>query len=112
MDRKEKIWFLLVDGKKKGPYSALNLRWNPFVTPDTLVWREGFRNWIPLRNVSELKFIFEDSTEHSSYQPFKEKKTKILNDTLALDYHRDYTPLFFLLLLVLLVSYSIYRYYS
>lgn len=56
-----KVWFILIEGVKEGPYSISDLRRDPRVTPDTLVWRQGFKSWAPIRDVPELKAVFEDA---------------------------------------------------
>lgn len=56
----EKIWFVVIEGKRFGPYSFEQLKGMSFVTPDTLVWREGFAAPLPARDVPELRALFED----------------------------------------------------
>lgn len=56
----EKIWFILINGNREGPYSVDELKKDPRLTPDTLVWREGFEYWVPISQVPELKGIFEE----------------------------------------------------
>jgi hypothetical protein len=57
----KKIWFIDIDGKLSGPYSVAQLKNISHITPDTLVWREGFERSIPIRLVPELKELFEDA---------------------------------------------------
>ncbi len=48
-------WFYLVDGKQFGPVTAaefVRLCATGRVTPDTLVWRHGFVNWIPFSQLN------------------------------------------------------------
>lgn len=58
-----KIWFIWIDGMKEGPYNAIDLKRDPRITPDTLVWKEGFKEWKAIRHVGELKEIFKDKPE-------------------------------------------------
>ncbi len=109
----DKIWFIKIDSHEEGPFSLLDLRRHPSVTPDTLVWKEGFKEWIPIRKVKELKSVFEDAEEASP--PKENNKPKlgpILNqdEQLALDMRRLPPSLliWILLLLVALLSYLVY----
>lgn len=56
----KKIWYLDIRGQLEGPYTIRDLRRDKRITPDTLVWREGFAHSVPLRNVPELKEVFSD----------------------------------------------------
>jgi hypothetical protein len=59
----EKIWFIIIDGIKKGPFSFLDLKRNERITPDTLAWKEGFSSWRPIREIGELQDLFKDEPE-------------------------------------------------
>lgn len=56
----EKIWYVIIDGATLGPFTELELRRKMGITPDTLCWRDGFADWTPMRDVPELKKVFED----------------------------------------------------
>lgn len=56
----EKIWYILMDGKKEGPYSIFDLMEETRLSPDTLVWKEGFEDWVSLKEVPELQSLFEE----------------------------------------------------
>lgn len=58
-----KEWFISIDGKQEGPFTALELKRHPFVTPDTLVWRQGLPSWIAIRYIPELKEVFKDEPD-------------------------------------------------
>jgi uncharacterized protein (TIGR00266 family) len=51
------IWYIAVNGQQQGPFSQaqiiLGLQ-NGTYTPVTMVWRQGFANWIPIAQVGEL----------------------------------------------------------
>lgn len=55
-----KEWFIWLQGKQEGPYSIVDLKADSRLSPDTLVWKEGFKTWVPIRRVPELKDIFKD----------------------------------------------------
>lgn len=59
-------WYILWEGKKEGPYSCSELKADLRVTPDTLVWRKGFKEWVPARTVKELQVLFEDPQDLSA----------------------------------------------
>ncbi len=64
-----KEWYILLEGQREGPFSPSELRSDPRVNPDTLVWKEGLQAWQPIRSVQELKDLFKDSTELHSPSP-------------------------------------------
>lgn len=105
-----RIWYIKVDDQKKGPYSIQELKFHPRMTPDTLVWKEGFKNWIPARKVAELKSLFEDSEEIAELQdPFKIRKASADNSTLALE--GSNLPFLFYVLVILLII-LVYLFYK
>ena len=59
----EAQWFIKIDGQKEGPYSELDLKRHLELTPDTLVWKPGWKEWKPIRDVPELKHLFHDEEE-------------------------------------------------
>ena len=46
--------------EQKGPYGIDQLK-SFGLKPDTLVWREGFDDWKPAKNVGELQFVLMSS---------------------------------------------------
>lgn len=58
-----KIWYIEISGKTEGPWSVKDLKRDRRITPDTLVWKEGFTKWVPIRDVPELKIVFADDTK-------------------------------------------------
>lgn len=105
----DKIWYIEITGKKEGPFSILELRRDERVTPDTLVWKEGFKKWIPIREVPELKVVFEDSEEKIPLIPKIDLKLKA-DDEIALDL-KDNNPhyIYWFLLALLVVLYALYQ---
>lgn len=82
----EKIWFIKIDNRKFGPYSPSDLKRDKRVTPDTLVWREGFADWVPMRFVEELNSVFEDDASGVKAVIPKDELGK---DEIALDYSAE-----------------------
>jgi hypothetical protein len=54
-----KCWYYLVNGSTKGPFALEELRRQPYFTLDSLVWKEGFSDWRPAREVKEIRELFE-----------------------------------------------------
>lgn len=106
----EKVWYILIDGKKEGPFSLPELKRHFRVTPDTLAWKEGFKEWVPIRHILELRDIFKDEE-----QPLSENEEEIKGkavemtpaETLAM--RSDPPSFYFWLIIALLVlSYALY----
>lgn len=57
-DRLNQKWWILVRQKKEGPYTKSELGRHPFFNPETLVWKEGFDEWIKAKYVPELLDLF------------------------------------------------------
>lgn len=50
-------WYLAINGQQQGPFSQTRIQQglaSGLYTPDTLVWRQGFANWIAMGQVPEL----------------------------------------------------------
>ena len=62
-----KIWYINVEGREEGPYSFLDLKRDPRLTPDLLVRRNDWpkNQWIPIRNVKELQDLFKDDEDET-----------------------------------------------
>ncbi len=101
------IWFVDIKGVVEGPFSKEELMLDPRITPDTLVWREGFESWVPARDVIELSGLFEKNPEQESEEleenneADEEESIPVLDDELVLDYGEE--PPHFILWLILVV---------
>lgn len=96
----ERIWFIQINGVQEGPFSALQLRYDSRVNPDTLVWKKGWKAWVPLREVPELNIIFED--EEPLVEPKKNIFQKMGKEELAISIQRD-PPLLFWVIIILII---------
>lgn len=110
-----KEWFILVDGKQEGPYSFEDLKYDSRLTPDTLVWKEGFEQWVAIRHVPELKKIFKNEAAGVPIQDLIKLKTPQSKPeqegTLTLQ--TDPTPfLFWLIIAILIILYFILQFYK
>lgn len=105
-----------MEGSREGPFTLEELRHDSRVTPDTLVWKEGFPRWIPIRKIPELKELFVDpvSQEELSEEEEEKKKTDFLqnkgNDELAIDIDNEPpTLLFWIIVVAMLFAYMMYK---
>lgn len=102
-----KEWFILIDNVKEGPYSTEDLRADRRLTPDTLVWKQGFETWVPVRSVPELKSLFEErKSEPEEEEPAIPSLPK--NDTLAISME---PPYFWILIALIVVAYVLYEFF-
>lgn len=103
----DKIWYILIKGIKEGPYSVDQLRCDTRITPDTWVWREGFEEWVPAREVEELQIIFKDEEQEEENTNINQPSNEIVeDDVIALQ--RDPSFNFLWLILVLILLYVLY----
>lgn len=102
MNRMKKIWFIDINGKREGPYSIFDLKRDLRITPDTLVWREGFTKWKKMRDVLELKEVFAD--EKSKDKDLNDKGCLITTprEEIILDLRKEPPYLFWMLIIILL----------
>lgn len=102
----EKIWYIKVNGKPEGPFSILDLKRDWRITPDTLVWREGFEKWVPIRNVVELREVFKDEGDDLNDEKEKIRFPKTANkDEIALDMRSDPPNFSWALIFLLILIY-------
>jgi hypothetical protein len=100
----DKIWYIKILGNREGPYSIMDLRRDRRITPDTLVWRQGFDRWQRIRYVPELQAVFDDPVPENGTEE-KMKFSKIPDDDeIVLDFQgKDpHRWLWFLLIGILL----------
>lgn len=51
-------WYVAINGQQQGPFSQAQIQQGLAAgayTPDTLVWRQGFANWLAIAQVPELQ---------------------------------------------------------
>lgn len=102
----ERCWYLLIQGKREGPYTIEQLKKHPNLTPLTLVWKKGFAKWVPLGSVQELSFIVEKKPKHPYIQKphFKEvpKEVEVLTKPPSHFHPKPTHWLIFILILIVL----------
>lgn len=105
-----KEWFILIKGKKEGPFTPEELKRDPRVTPDTLVWKKGFADWIPIRNVAELQDLFEDTPPKKEEETAEQPEIDLGPYQMVLAVQRDPPHLIIWLILATLIM--IYVFYN
>lgn len=107
-----KIWYIEIDGKLEGPYSVRDLKCDIRVSPDTLAWKKGFAKAVPIRNIPELKTLFQDEApieespgEKRSFPDFAALKG---DQEVALDMRMEPFKWWILILLVLAILFFSY----
>jgi hypothetical protein len=106
-------WFILIDSKKEGPFSLQELKEDKRITPDTLVWKEGFKDWIAIRFVSELEDVFKDeNVVKSPDEKIPESiSTDLMQEQAALTLQQDPSQMIlWILILILLLIYLLYQF--
>lgn len=108
-----KEWYIILENCQEGPYSLQNLKGDYRFTPDTLVWKKGFKEWTPARLVSEMQWVFKDDPESRPLHQ-KPKKNGLEPDlgqdqaTLALQ-QDPYQIYLWILLFLLILFYTLYQ---
>lgn len=105
-----KEWFIWVLGKHEGPYSIDDLKADSRLTPDTLVWKEGFKAWLPIRQVPELKEIFKD--QRKKPQPIHDefKPKPLFSEEEAITIQQDPFQFYLWVLVVILIIIYLFFY--
>ncbi len=108
----EKKWYVILNGATLGPFSFLELRAKLDVTPDTLCWREGFKEWTPIRDVPELKDLFKDPVPLHQEEE-EEVKSGIPNGEIAMDVQDPNFNLWFwwLFIAAIILIYLLFKLY-
>lgn len=109
-------WFIIIDNQQTGPLRLIDLKNNPRFTPDTLVWKKGFKEWTKARFVPDMKILFKDDPKNSP--PPEIEKDKNVNQNLGQDnlatltLHQDPYQFILWLLLALIFIFYLLFYYS
>ncbi|MBA3817076.1 MAG: DUF4339 domain-containing protein [Parachlamydiaceae bacterium] len=110
----KKIWFIVLKEKKEGPFSIIELKRDIRITPDTLVWKEGFSNWKKMREVEELKEVFSDENENpKKTDDLIDKPCLIITpqDEIILDLQKEPPYLLWILIVLLLLLYVTFQFF-
>lgn len=106
----EYLWYILLNEKQYGPYTFKELKGIGSITPDTLCWREGMKEWLPIRNVPELKDLFKDDQTPPSVMDELPGITPAEDLTLTIP---QAEPPYYLLLILLMIMivYALFQIY-
>lgn len=114
----EKEWFIFIENQPEGPYNLIDLKQDHRFTPDTLVWKKGFAEWIPARFIAELQDVFKDESTHEAANEPDKNNDRINSDLgqqdqLTLILHEDPHQFFlWVLILLIMVFYTLYQFYK
>lgn len=113
----EKEWFIFVENQPAGPYDLIQLKNDYRFTPDTLVWKKGFAEWVAARFVPELQDVFKD--ESTSPTTPEDLESKGLEPDLGqqnqatLTMQQDpYLLFLWILVFLLIILYTYYQFYK
>lgn len=78
-----------------------------------MVWKEGFPSWKKVRDVSELKEVFEEDSEIGEEQEsqLEESKKKVVQEELVLDIRQEPPYILWILLVLISLIYVIIQLY-
>ena len=60
-------FFVILNNQQQGPYTIAQLA-EMGISSETLVWKEGMKDWQPAWTVSELRYILNENTKTEEYQ--------------------------------------------
>lgn len=60
-------FFVILNNQQEGPYTIAQLA-EKGISSETLVWKEGMKDWQPAWTVSELRYILNENTKTEEYQ--------------------------------------------
>ncbi len=84
----EKVWFFFQGTQHKGPLTVGELRQlfdDGVLKNDSLVWREGLKEWDPLNKIDELKIYFSDAQTPPNVQGYPSTNLTELTELTDLD---------------------------
>lgn len=70
-------WFFHVNGKQEGPLDVVSARDFAIHHPQALAWREGYAQWIPVKNIPELSETAVPSSSLPPTSPFTQAADEI-----------------------------------
>lgn len=109
----EMQWFIILNHKAEGPFVIAELLKMKSITPDTLAWREGMDEWKPIRDIPELKCLFDDMIEEpEEIDEIKNGSQSGLAEGLAITLPQADPPwLFWLIFIIILMIYGILQFF-
>lgn len=101
----DKCWYCIVEGGAKGPFTIEELRKKPYFSSESLVWKPGFADWIPAKEVEEL-FPKE---EEESFEAPEEEEFESEDGVAAMEEKEPPVYTNWLILLLLVLIYYLFR---
>lgn len=71
-------FFVILNNQQEGPYTIAQLA-EMGISSETLVWKEGMKDWQPAWTVSELRYILNENTKTEEYQ--RDSSNRIKQET-------------------------------
>lgn len=71
-------FFVILNNQQEGPYTIAQLA-ERGISSETLVWKEGMKDWQPAWTVSELRYILNENTKTEEYQ--RDSSNRIKQET-------------------------------
>lgn len=104
MRKREKLWYIRLEGKEEGPYSFMDLKSDPRITPEVDAKKKEWADWVPIGEISELSQLFADPCPLEDTPAVKKPSFRQVNsdDEIAISFDPQ-NPLFLLLLLLVLL---------
>lgn len=102
------MWYIRIAEGIEGPFSKEQLKRDPRLTPDTYVWRAGFAKWKKIRDVAELRDLFEENPVVEKEQP----TLNFLDEEVALDNPLGLPPYLYWIVIVAIVTIAAIYYLS
>lgn len=104
-------WFIKINEMEQGPFSVSQLKINPHITPETLVRKKGWSDWVPIGRVPELKEVFEDEEKPEEENVESHKKIdRWQDDQITLTAQRDPGNfIIWLIIILLLITWIFYN---
>ncbi|MDP1879896.1 MAG: DUF4339 domain-containing protein [Parachlamydiaceae bacterium] len=107
--KNKKEWWIRVGDQQIGPLSIKELKKNIYFTPDTYVWKKGWKEWIQAKDVPQLNEAFKDDPVGQPLHENSSIKTAPSSERIeTLDLWYD--PYMFLLWIILMIMILLYTY--
>lgn len=109
-----KIWYILINDKREGPFAVEELKLDKRVTPDTLAWKKGWDHWKAIREIPELEELFEEyqPPDQSDEETQESVKKNVAQDELILDFGEEPPYLLWVLIAFVSLLYVLFRLYT
>lgn len=111
----DKIWYINIEGRVEGPLSRFDLEEDDRLTPDTYVWKEGFKDWKKAREVPELQDLFIDESktdEAEGSEKDKQKSDDISGEDMVLTIGSEPPFIFWVFIAILVLTYLVIQFWA